>query len=144
MYSCFGLSVDAAEICPRNRPWLCNSIHNSFHKHNMEATVSHMQTHGQIKEHGARGDRGHFELLAKPLTDWLSEWELVCDRPECTRSDCWRNLCYILQLESELVTANTHTNTVHQFLRPQFNSINRYSNTQVLCMLSICAATLTR
>lgn len=68
MYSCFCLTVDAVEICPRNRPRLCNSIHNLFHKHNMEATVSRMQTHGQIKEHGAKGDRVHLELLAKPLT----------------------------------------------------------------------------
>lgn len=52
----FGLWIDAVEICPRNRPQLCNSIHNSFHKHNMEATLSHMQTHGQIKDWGAEGD----------------------------------------------------------------------------------------
>lgn len=38
----------------------------------MEATVSHMQTHGQIKEQGAKEGRVHSELLAKPLTDWLS------------------------------------------------------------------------
>lgn len=73
MYSCFGLWVDAVKICPRNRPQLCNSIHNSFHKHNMEATLSHMQTHGQIKEWGAKGDRVHSELLAKPLTVCLNE-----------------------------------------------------------------------
>lgn len=38
----------------------------------MEATVSHMQTHGQIKERGAKGDRVISELLAKPLTVCLS------------------------------------------------------------------------
>lgn len=69
-------------VCPRNRPRLCNSIHNSFHKHNMEAALSHMQTHGQIKEWVAKGDRGHSELFVKPLTDCLSQWELVCDRPK--------------------------------------------------------------
>lgn len=73
MYSCFGLWVDAVEICPRNRLRLCNNIHNSFHKHNMEATLSHMQTHGQIKELGAKGDRVHSKLLAKPMTVCLSQ-----------------------------------------------------------------------
>lgn len=73
MYSCFGLWVDAVEICPRNRPRLCNSIHNSFHKHNMEATLSHMQTHGQIKDWGIKRDRVHFKLLAKSLTVCLNE-----------------------------------------------------------------------
>ncbi len=48
----------------------------------MEATLSHMQTHGQIKERAAKGDRVHSELLAKPLTVCLYQWELVCDRPK--------------------------------------------------------------
>lgn len=32
----------------------------------MEAILSHMQTHGQIKEREAKGDRVHSELFIKP------------------------------------------------------------------------------
>lgn len=40
--------------------------------------MSHMQTHGQLKEWGAKGDRVCSELLAKSL----SVDELVCNRPK--------------------------------------------------------------
>lgn len=114
MYSCFGLWVDAVEICPRNRPQLCNSIHNSFHKHNMEATLSHMQTHGQIKDWRAKGDSVHSELLAEPLTVCLSHRELVCDRPKQARSHCCRDLCYILHLQSKSVTCQQRYTLIQQ------------------------------
>lgn len=71
MYSCSGFWVDAVEICPRKKLQLCNNIHNSFHKHNMEAALSCMQTHGQIKELEAKGDRVHSGRIVKPLTACL-------------------------------------------------------------------------
>lgn len=41
----------------------------------MEAVLSHMQTHGQIKEWEAKGDWVHSELLIKQLTESLSVWQ---------------------------------------------------------------------
>lgn len=47
------------------------AFNNSFRKHNMDAALSHMQTHEQIKEGAAKGDRVHAALLTELLTDWL-------------------------------------------------------------------------
>lgn len=51
--------IDVLEILYARGTGRGHGIHNSFRKHNMEVTLSHMQTHGQIKAWGAKGDRVH-------------------------------------------------------------------------------------
>lgn len=79
------LSPFVKETCPRNTSGLPNSVHNEFHKHNMEATASHMQTHGNVEV--GRGQS--FETLGKPLPVEISSLGFIGDKQERCGTRCY-------------------------------------------------------